>query len=91
MDNSRFGQDAAYADSIDLATKTVLNKILKDRAYEVTLNPRYDGYQRELASMVSNSNMNNSNIDKQSESKYKWSASSRITQCIQGLKITFRQ
>ena len=26
--------------------------ILKDRAYEIAINPTYDGYQRELSSMV---------------------------------------
>ena len=25
---------------------------MKDRAYEIVINPKYDGYQRELASMV---------------------------------------
>ena len=32
--------------------RTVSDKILKDRAYEIAINPKYDGYQRELASMV---------------------------------------
>ena len=25
---------------------------MKDRAYEIVINPKYDGYQKELASMV---------------------------------------
>ena len=38
--------------SKDLAKRTSLDKILKDMAYKITINPRYDGYQRGLASMV---------------------------------------
>ena len=38
--------------SKDLAQRTVSCKILKDRAYEIVLNPIYDGYQRGLASMI---------------------------------------
>ena len=35
-----------------LAKRTISDKILKDRAYEIASNCIYDGYQRELASMV---------------------------------------
>ena len=31
---------------IDLAKRTVSDKVLKNRAYEIVINPRYDGYQR---------------------------------------------
>ena len=41
-----------YFYSKDLAKRTILNKILKDRAYEIAMNPKYDGYQRGLASTV---------------------------------------
>ena len=34
------------------AKKTQSDRVLKDRAYEIANNPRYDGYQRGLASMV---------------------------------------
>ena len=44
--------DAANTNSKDLAKKTILDKILKDRAYEITLNPEYDGSQRGLESKV---------------------------------------
>ena len=47
-----FARDAAYSDSKDLAKRTILDKILKDRAYEIARNRRYDGYQRALASTV---------------------------------------
>ena len=33
---------------------TISDKILKDRAYEIALNSKDDGYQRGLASMVFN-------------------------------------
>ena len=38
--------DAAYSDSKDLAKRTISDKILKDRAYEIARNRGYDGYQR---------------------------------------------
>ena len=41
-----------YSDSKDLAKRTISDKILKDRADEITRNRNYDGYQRALASMV---------------------------------------
>ena len=47
-----FAHDAAYSDSKHLAKRTVSDKILKDRAYEIARNRRYDGYQRALASMT---------------------------------------
>ena len=43
--------NAGYSDSKDLAKRTVANKILKDRAYEISRNRKYDGYQRTLASI----------------------------------------
>ena len=44
-----FTHDAAYSDSKDLAQRTISDKILKDRAYEIARNCKYDGYQRTLA------------------------------------------
>ena len=35
-----------------MAEKTISNKVLKDRAYEIAINPEYDGYKRGLGSMV---------------------------------------
>ena len=32
--------------------KTISDKILKDRAYNIAINPKYDGYQKGLASVV---------------------------------------
>ena len=52
LDKSCFAHDAVYANSKDLAKRTVSDNVLKDRAYEIALNPRYDRYQRGLASMM---------------------------------------
>ena len=46
--------DAPHADSNDLAKRTASDKILKGRAYEIALNPQYDGHQKGLAKMVYN-------------------------------------
>ena len=47
-----FQQDSAYADHKDLINRTEADKVLKDKAYDIASNPKYDGYQRGLASMV---------------------------------------
>ena len=44
--------DAAYFVSKDLGKRTISDKILKDRAYEIASNRNYDGYQRTLSSMA---------------------------------------
>ena len=51
IDKACFARDAEYSDSKDLAKRTISDKISKDRAYEIA-NRNYNGYQRELASMV---------------------------------------
>ena len=42
----------AYGKSKDLVKRTQSDKVLKDKAFEIASNSRYDGYQRGLASMV---------------------------------------
>ena len=42
----------AYGDSKDLTRKTDFYKILRDKAFNIATNLKYDGYQRGLASMV---------------------------------------
>ena len=46
LDKPCFAHDAAYFDSEDLAKRTISEKILKDRAYEVDRNLKY-GYQKD--------------------------------------------
>ena len=52
LDKACFQHDSAYADSKDLINRTRADKVLRDKAYGITSNPEYDGYQRGLASMV---------------------------------------
>ena len=52
LDKACFAHDAAYSDTKELAKRTISDKILKDRAYEIARNRNYDRYQRALASMV---------------------------------------
>ena len=42
----------AYGDFADLTRRTASDKILRDKAFSFAKNPKYDGYQRGLASMV---------------------------------------
>ena len=52
LDKACFVHDAAYSDSKDLIKRTVADKILKNKAFDMANDPKYDGYQRGLASMV---------------------------------------
>ena len=47
-----FTHDAAYCACKNLAKRTISDKVLKGRAYEIARNCNYDGYQRALASIV---------------------------------------
>ena len=42
----------AYGDFQDLNRRTAANKVLRDRAFNIAKDQKYDGYQRGLASMV---------------------------------------
>ena len=42
----------AYGDFKYLAKWTVSEKVLRDKAFDIAKNPKYDGYQRGLASLV---------------------------------------
>ena len=52
LDKACFQHDMAYGDFKDLARRTASDKVLRDKAFNIAKNPRYDGYQWELASMV---------------------------------------
>ena len=52
LDKACFQHDSAYADHKDLINRTKSDKVLRDKAYIISSNPEYDGYQRGLASMV---------------------------------------
>ena len=52
LDEACFTHAAAYFDSKDLTKRTVADKILRNRAFNIAKDPKYDGYQRGLANMV---------------------------------------
>ena len=52
LDKACFQQDVAYWDFKDLTRRTASDKILCDKTFNVAKNPKYDGYQRGIASMV---------------------------------------
>ena len=41
-----------YVDFKDLKRRTFTDKVLRDKAFNIAKNPKHDGYQRKLASMV---------------------------------------
>ena len=51
-DKAYFQHYMAYGKSKDLAKRTQSDKVLKDKAFKIASDPKYDGYQRGLASMV---------------------------------------
>ena len=50
LDKACFAHNATYCESKDLTKGTIVDKILKGKAYEITRNHNYGGYQRALAS-----------------------------------------
>ena len=52
LDKACFQHYMAYGDFKDLAKRTASDKILREKAFNIAKNLKYDGYQRGLASMV---------------------------------------
>ena len=52
LDKACFQQDMADGDFKDLTIRTASDKILRDKAFNIAKNLKYDGYQRGLGSMV---------------------------------------
>ena len=52
FDKACFQHDMAYGDFKDLARRTATDKVLRDKAFNIAKDPKYDVYQRGLASMV---------------------------------------
>ena len=52
LDKACFQHDMAYGKSKDLAKRTQSDKVLRDKAFKIVSDPKYDGYQRGLGSMV---------------------------------------
>ena len=51
LDKACFQHDMAYGDFKDLARRTA-SEVLRDKVFNIAKNPKYDGFQRGLASMV---------------------------------------
>ena len=52
LDKACSQYDMAYEDFKDLAKRPAADKVLRDKAFNVAKEPKYDGYQRRLASKV---------------------------------------
>ena len=53
LDKACFQHDMVYGNQkTQLAKRTQLDKTLRNKAFKTVSDPKYDGYQRELASMV---------------------------------------
>ena len=52
LDKACFTHDAAYSGSTDLTKRTAAEKNLENKAFDIAKDPKYDWYQRGLASMV---------------------------------------
>ena len=51
LDEAYFQHDMAYGDFKDLARRTTFDKILRGKSFNISKNPKYDGYQRSLAAI----------------------------------------
>ena len=52
LDKAYFQHDMAYGENKDLTKRTQLEKVLRDKAFKIASNPKYDAYQSGLTSMV---------------------------------------
>ena len=52
LDNACFQHDMAYGDFKDLARRTAADKVLRNKAFNIAKDLKYDGYQWGLASMI---------------------------------------
>ena len=52
LDKACLQHDMAYGKSKDLVKRTQSDKVLRDKAFKIASNPKYDRYQRGLASIV---------------------------------------
>ena len=52
LDKACFQHDMAYGKSKALNKRTQSDKVLRDKAFKIASDPKYDGHQRGLASMI---------------------------------------
>ena len=54
LDKACFQHDMAYGKYKNLTERTWSDKVLRDKAFRIASNPKYDGYQKGLSSMLYN-------------------------------------
>ena len=52
LDKACFALDATYSESKSFSERTVSDKMLRGRAYEIAISPKYDRYKKGVASMM---------------------------------------
>ena len=52
LDKACFQHNMAYDNSKDLTKRTQSEKVLRNKAFKIASDPKYDGFQRGLASMI---------------------------------------
>ena len=52
LNKACFQHDMAYGKLKDLVKRTQSDKVLRDKAFKIASDPKYDGYQRGLTSLV---------------------------------------
>ena len=52
LDKACFQHDMAYGYFKDIKRRTASDKVFRNKAFNIAKNPKYDGYQRGLASVV---------------------------------------
>ena len=52
LDKACFQHDMVYENFKHLARRTAADNVLQDKAFHIAKDPKFDGYQRGLASMV---------------------------------------
>ena len=82
LDKACFQHDIAYGDFKDLTRRTVADKVLRDKAFNIAKDSKHDGYQGGLALMVYKF------FDKKSASRADKSASSGA---IKNLKLYLKK
>ena len=52
LDKACFQHNIAYGKSKDFAKRTQSDKVLRDEVFKIASDPKYNGYQKGLATMV---------------------------------------
>ena len=55
LDKASFQHDMTYGKPTDLAKRSQSDKVLRNKAFKIASDPKHNGYQRGLASVVYNS------------------------------------